>query len=75
MAYVRAAITILKADDIRLVRRVLKGHEPLLATAASITNAVALTETFRKASGAERALFGRWAGPAEVFDTAVVTAL
>jgi hypothetical protein len=75
IGYVRAAITVLKADDARLVRRVLRGHEPLLKAAASVANAVLMAETFRKASGPERELFGRMAGAAELFDTAVVTAL
>jgi hypothetical protein len=75
VAYVRAAIVVLKADDAKLVRRVLRGHEPLLKAAASVANAVIMVETFRRMSPPERDLFGRWAGPAEVFDTAVVTAL
>jgi hypothetical protein len=75
VAYVRAAITILKADDAKLVRRVLRGDEPLLRASAAVTNAVILAETFHKASVAERELFGRWAGPAEVFDSVVTPAL
>jgi hypothetical protein len=75
VTYVRAAITTLKAGDIRLLDRVVRGREPLLKAAASVANAVALTETFRKASGPEREQFGRMAGPAEVFDSVVTPAL
>lgn len=75
IAYVRAGVTVLKADDPKLVTRVLRGREPLLKAAASVANAVIMVETFRKASGTERQMFGRMAGPTEVFDDTVATAL
>jgi hypothetical protein len=73
--YVRGAIIILKSGDDGLQSRVLRGAQSLLRAAASVSNAVILVENFRKASGPEREMFGRMAGAAELFDTAVVTAL
>jgi hypothetical protein len=74
-AYVAAAVTVLKADDAALIGDVLQGAVPLMKAAASVSNAVRMIEAFKKGSSFERRIFGRVAGPAAVFDHAVVAAL
>jgi hypothetical protein len=74
-SYVRAGITILKANDAALIANVLSGVVPLLKAAASVKHAVDMIEAFAKSTRTERRIFGQAAGPATVFDEVVVAAL
>jgi hypothetical protein len=73
--YVRAAVTILKAENPNLIWEVLWGPGNLLATAAKVRKRADLVAAYRKASPDDRKVFGWTVGPATVFDEVVVPAL
>lgn len=72
--YVKAAIDILKTEDVDLFRQVLKGHRGLLATAAKVRNRAALVDAYRAASSEDRIAFAKTVGADTLFDDVVVPA-
>jgi hypothetical protein len=73
--YTRAAATILKTRDNVLIETVVKNKLNILETAKQVKGLSVVLHAFRNLSAADRAAFGKNAGPAVVFDTVVVPAL
>jgi hypothetical protein len=74
-AYVNAAITLLQAEDVSLMTRVLRGQIPLLDAAQAAKERARLITSYRNASAEARAGFGRAIGADRVFDTVVSPAI
>jgi hypothetical protein len=55
--YVEAAIVLFKSENAMLLDRVLKGHAPLLSTAAQVKRVADLVAAYRCADGADRIAF------------------
>jgi hypothetical protein len=75
VAYVRAAVTLLKSENLVLLERVLRGHIPLLAAAKQVKQVAALVDAYRTAGAADRVMFAKLIGPTTLFDSALVPAL
>jgi hypothetical protein len=72
--YVRAAITLLRAEDPLLLHRVLRGWYPLVKTAAQIEPRVKLVRAYHSASDEDRVAWARAEGAERVFDVLVQAA-
>jgi hypothetical protein len=71
VAYVRAAATLLKADNASLIHDVLRGRVPLLAAAAEAQRLVNLITAYKAAKDPDRVAFARACGIETIFDTLV----
>jgi hypothetical protein len=71
VTYVRAAVTLLRAQDAALTDRVNDGDVRLLDAAASVRRRVKLVEAFRDAAPDDLAAFARTIGPGVLFDSAI----
>jgi hypothetical protein len=71
VAYVRAAIVLLRSENSTLLDRVLRGHVPLLAAASQVERLVNLIAAYRAADVKDHVAFARAAGPERLFDELV----
>ena len=69
VAYVRAGVILLQAEDAVLIQRALRGAMPILAAAEVVKHVPTLIETYRASSVDERARFARAVGPEVLFET------
>jgi hypothetical protein len=74
VAYIIAAITLVRSEDAALRERVLRGAVPLLAAARQAQQMAKLIAAFRNASAGDRVAFARAVGPTVLFDTVLVPA-
>ena len=72
---VRAAVILLKSENLVLLERVRRGHIPLLAAAKQVKQVAALVDAYRSAGAADRVMFAKAIGPTTLFDSALVPAL
>jgi hypothetical protein len=75
VAYVRAAITLLRSENTSLMAKVAKGKVSMLAAAREVKRLGALVTAYRQASAADRVAFAKAVGPTVLFDTSLVPAL
>jgi hypothetical protein len=66
---------LLQTGDTDLVRDVLRGHAPLIPTAAKIRNRIRLLESFRAATPEDLAALTDAVGAEKLFDAAIAPAL
>jgi hypothetical protein len=71
VAYIRAAIVVLRSENSALLDRVLRGHIPLLDAARQVQQIVDLVAAYRAASEQDHVAFARAAGPERLFDELV----
>jgi len=71
LAYTRAMITLIKAEDDHALELVLRGSWPLLETAARLKARANLIAAYRKTDAADHRAFGRQIGPAQVWDDVI----
>jgi hypothetical protein len=71
VAYVRAAIVLLRSENSALLDRVLRGHVPLLAAANQVERLVSLIRAYRRTSEQDHVASFRMLGPERVFDEIV----
>jgi hypothetical protein len=75
VAYVRAAIALLKSENTTLLEHALCGQAPLVSTAKQVKQVAALVEAYRTATAADRVAFAKTIGPTTLFDSALVPAI
>jgi hypothetical protein len=73
--YVRAAVTLMKAENLTLVDRVAKGHVSLLQAARDVKQLAGRVNAYRTATAADHVAFAHVIGPATLFDNAVAPAI
>jgi hypothetical protein len=73
--YVKAAVTLLTAENSTLREQVLQGWIPLMAAAHQVERIAALVRAYRVATSADRVEFARVVGPTTLFDNALIPAL
>jgi hypothetical protein len=73
--YVKAAVTVLTAENPALRGRVLRGWIPLMEAARQVEQVATLVRAYRAASAADRVEFAKIVGPTVLFDTALVPAI
>jgi hypothetical protein len=66
--YVRAAITVLKAENAALLSRVLDGHESLLRAGQQARRVADLVAAYRSATDADRVAFAKTCGPEAILN-------
>jgi hypothetical protein len=71
LAYVQAAVVLLKAEATHLLERVLRGEENLLTAAARAKRVASLLDAYRHADNDDRIVFARAAGIGTLLDTLV----
>jgi hypothetical protein len=71
VAYVQAAIVLLKADNASLVSDVLAGRVSILQAARSARRLVDLVTAYREAKDPDRVAFARACGAEAIFDVLV----
>jgi hypothetical protein len=71
LTYVQAAVVLLRAEDTRLLERVLEGEADLLKAAAQVKRVAQLLDAYRRADNGERVVFARAAGIGSLLDTLV----
>ena len=71
VAYVRAAITLVKTDNPALVSDVLAGQVPILQAAAQVRPVVDLVTAYREAKDPDRVAFARACGAEAIFNVLV----
>lgn len=71
VAYIKAAIVLLKAEDLTLLNQALRGHVPLLAAARQARCLVELIAAYRSAGDPDRVAFARACGVDTLFETLV----
>ena len=71
IAYVQAAIILLKAENTTLLDRVLAGHEPLVGAAQAARRMANLVAAYRTADSADRIAFARTCGTDALLDVLV----
>jgi len=75
VAYVAAAVTLLKSEDSGLLDRALRGATPLLAAASEARAVARLVSAYRGASPDDLATFTRTIGVANIWDKILVPVL
>ena len=75
VAYVAAAVTLLKSEDGVLLDRALRGATPLLAAASEAGAVARLVSAYRGASPDDLATFTRTIGVANIWDEILVPVL
>jgi hypothetical protein len=73
--YVTAMIPIVQTEDAKLIKAVLGGELPVLATAKEVKARAKATAGYRQMSTADKAAFGSIIGPGELWDSAVAPAI
>jgi hypothetical protein len=71
VAYVQAAIILLRSDNTSLVNEVLAGDVPILEAAAQVRRLVDLIAAYRDAKDHDRVAFARACGVETIFNTLV----
>jgi hypothetical protein len=71
VAYIQAAIILLRADNASLVSDVLAGRVPLLQAAREAKRLVDLVTAYREAKDPDRVAFARACGVEAIFNTLV----
>ena len=74
ISYVRAAIVLLKAENVTLLNRVLSGDAPLVGAAQQAQRMADLISAYRSANYADRVAFVRTCGTDAIFDVLVEAA-
>jgi hypothetical protein len=74
IAYVAAAVRLLKSEDQSLVSAVIRGFVPLLAAAKQARQLGELVAAYRSATASDRIAFAKVVGPDTIFDTVLVPA-
>jgi hypothetical protein len=72
--YVEAVTVLLKTENTTLLDRVLKGHAPLLSTAAQAKRVADLVAAYRRADDADRVAFMRTCGTEDILNELVEAA-
>jgi hypothetical protein len=75
VVYVRAAVTLLRAENASLLNAVLGGKVPLLAAAREMQRLADLVAAYRTASASDRVAFAHAVGPTTLFENALVPAM
>jgi hypothetical protein len=73
--YVQAALVLIKSENADLLSRVLKGHAPLLATAAQAQRVANLVSAYRQAQPDDLVELGRTVGAEAVFGNVIEPAI
>ena len=73
--YVTAAATVLRAEDERLINRVLRGQISLLAAAKSVEKRAALLSAYRAAPAEDRIAVVKTIDPGLFFDEVLAPAV
>lgn len=71
VAYVRAAVILLKSENMSLLGKVLAGHVPLLTAAAQAKRVADLISAYRSANDQDRVAFARTCDAEKIFDVLV----
>jgi NAD(P)H-nitrite reductase large subunit len=75
IAYVQAALVLLKSENVAMLERVLCGQVPLLVAAKQLKQVAALVDAYRAAAAVDRVAFARAVGPTVLFDDTLVPAI
>jgi hypothetical protein len=75
VTYVRAALILLKSENVTLLERVRRDQMLLLAAAKQMKQVAALVAAYRAADAAGRTMFAKTIGSTTLFDEAVALAL
>ena len=73
--YVRAAVTLIQAENTLLMTRVLAGHASLLKAAHDARGLAGLVKAYRVTTDDDHVAFARVIGPTTLFDNAVAPAI
>jgi hypothetical protein len=73
--YVRAAVTLIEAENAALVNCVLVGNVSLLEAARDAQRLAGLIKAYKTANAADHIAFARAIGPTNIFDSVVAPAI
>jgi hypothetical protein len=75
VVYVKAAVAILRSEDVSIRDQVLTGRLSLLAAASLVEKRSKIVAAYRQATAADRVAFAKTIGPTVLFDNDLVPAM
>jgi len=75
VAYVRAAIALVRSENQTLINTVIRGFVPILTAAKQVQQLGQLIAAYRSATVPDRIAFAKVVGPTTLFDTMLAPAV